>query len=118
MQEDKRLRKIIEEKKRLDRELQKDTTPTIETVKALRVVLTHAPFFFTPVTAWQVCLVLHHGIMKHKKKPIGPIIEQLEHALTHAQEDGNEDESGSPHWAHVACRAALLLMRLGKDVGK
>lgn len=61
---------------------------------------------------WETCtsvlLLLIHGNDKHVDDEASAQ-EHIEHALAHLAKDGNDEETGEPHWAHAVARLILAI---------
>jgi hypothetical protein len=61
---------------------------------------------------WRACTsvlqLLIHGEEKHLENK-DSTKEHIEHALAHLEQDGDDDETGEPHWAHAVARLILAI---------
>lgn len=61
---------------------------------------------------WKACtsvlLLLIYGDEKHAEDETSAQ-EHIEHALAHLTQQGNDEETGEPHWAHAVARLILAI---------
>ena len=61
---------------------------------------------------WKACtsvlLLLIHGDEKHADDQASAP-EHIEHALAHLAQEGDDEETGEPHWAHAVARLILAI---------
>lgn len=55
-----------------------------------------------------VLRLLLHGDEKHAYDEASAP-EHIEHALAHLAQEGNDEETGEPHWAHAVARLILAI---------